>query len=177
MSSKNKNNKKANDDLFSEIDGSDSDSYSSRSESSSDDRSYSDDYTNMTDDTRSYASSLSSVKITPEFRQTVKKFLAYDDIIKTKTQEISEIKKLRKPCEDYILKYLESSKLEVINITNGSLQKTKQETKKALNAEIIKKSISKKINDPDLVTQIMDLMESSRKVTTKYNLKRTNKMG
>jgi hypothetical protein len=162
--SKNSNSKSKYDndiasELFSEINRSDSDFDSSSEDTFS--------------DTQSYASSLSSVKITPQFRENVKNFVAYDDLIKKKTQEISEIKKKRKPCEEAILKYLDNVNQHVIDITDGKLKKNKSETKKPLNSEIIKNSIATKINDPEIVKQIMELMESQRATNTQYSLKRT----
>jgi len=113
------------------------------------------------------------IKISKEFQENVIKFVKLDDLMRKKTQEMAELREQRKPCEEYILKYLDSIDESIINITDGKLRKNKSETKASINQDIIKKAISKKVTDPKLLDEIMKEMEESRPVNTHVNLKRT----
>lgn len=124
------------------------------------------------DDTRTETSKQSQIKVSKEFQENVVKFVKLDDIIAKKTKKLAELKAQRKPCEDYIIKYLDNIDEQVINITNGKIKKNKSETKGSLNADIIKKSISKKITDPVLLAEILKDMEDSRPTNTSVKLTR-----
>lgn len=113
------------------------------------------------------------LKISKEFQENVIKFVKLDDLMRKKQQELSELREQKKPCEEYILKYLDSIDENVINITDGKLRKNKSETKTSINQDIIKKAISKKITDQKLLDEILKEMEESRPTNTHVNLKRT----
>jgi len=114
------------------------------------------------------------IKITKEFQENVIKFVKLDDLIKKKQQEMSELKKKRKPCEEFILNYLDGIKENAIEITDGKLKKNKSEKKTALNQDIIKKSIMKSVQDPKIVEDIIKNMEDLRPLNKNTKLTRTN---
>ena len=116
----------------------------------------------------------SKIEISKEFQEKVVKYVKLDDLIRKKTEEIAELKKQRKPCEDYILKELETTGESVIDITNGKLRKNKAETKTALSQDIIKDVILSKIKDPNLVEGILKEMDDKRPVKSHVNIKRTH---
>lgn len=118
---------------------------------------------------------IDDVKVSKEFQENVVKFVKLDDLIRRKTKEVTELKKQRKPCEDYILKYLDDVDQTTIEITDGKLRKNKSETKKALNQDIIKATLTEKLTDPLDVQEILKLMENKRQLNTHVNLKRTGK--
>ena len=93
--------------------------------------------------------------------------------MRKKQQEMSELREQRKPCEQYILKYLDNVNENVIEITNGKLRKNKSETKAAVSQDVMKVAISEKIKDPKIVEEILKLMEEKRPMNTHVNLKRT----
>lgn len=113
------------------------------------------------------------LKITKEFQEMVVKFVKMDDLIRKKEKEVKELKTQRKPCEAFILEYLDKIGETVIEITGGKLRKNKSETKTPLTQEVIKDAIMEKIKDPLEVEQIISLMDTLRPKTERVNLKRT----
>ena len=113
------------------------------------------------------------VQISKQFQEYVVKFVKLDDLIRKKQNEITELKSQRKPCETYILKYLDEINENVIDITNGKLRKNKAETKVPLSQEIIKHAIIQKVKDPTMVEEIIKLMDK-RPTSVRVNLKRTS---
>ena len=144
-------------ELISEIDKRDDDSTS-----------YSDNESNYDD-----GKSVQSVKVSKEFQENVLKFVKLDDLVRKKQQELSELKEQRKPCEQYILQYLDKVDQNMIEISDGKLRKNKSETKAALSQDIIKASIAEKIKDPQIVEEILKNMENKRPLSTHINIKRT----
>lgn len=116
---------------------------------------------------------ISQMNISKEFQENVIKYVKMDDLVRRKEKEIKELKAQRKPCEDFILSYLEQVGENVIEITNGKLRRNKSETKVALNQDIIKKAIATKIQDPKQIQEVMMTMETLRPLNTRVNLKRT----
>ncbi len=116
---------------------------------------------------------LDKMKITKEFQENVVKFVKLDDLMRKKQEELAELRKKRKPCEEYILKYLDNIKENVIEITDGKLRKNKSETKQALSQDMIKGAILEKIEDPMIVEAILKSMEEKRPMNTHVNIKRT----
>jgi len=117
--------------------------------------------------------SINEIKISKEFQENVVKFVKLDDLMKKKQQEMTELREQKKPCEQFILKYLDDVNENVIEITDGKLRKNKSETKSAINQDIMKLAISEKIKDPQIVEDILKLMEEKRPMNSNVNLKRT----
>lgn len=113
------------------------------------------------------------VKVDDNFKEKVIKWIEYDDLIRQKEKECKELKNKRKELEEYVLKFLESNDINVIEIDGGKLRRNKSETKTALTNENIKKAIKKKYNDEKTVEEIMKLMDEMRPTKTHVNLKRT----
>lgn len=116
------------------------------------------------------------LQITEEFKEQVIRYVKFDDLIKKKNEEIKELKSKRKPCEEYILKYLDREDISCIDINDGKLRKNKSETKVPLTYDQIKDSIGKKVVDPKIVTDILKLMDERPKKVN-VNLKRTMNRG
>jgi len=114
------------------------------------------------------------IQITKEFRESVLKYVKIDDLIRKKQAEILELKNLKKPCEEYIIKYLDELDENIVELNDGKLVKNKVEQKVPLNQEIIKKAITDSVQDPDVVKIILDKMDK-RPTNVKVNLKRTVK--
>ncbi|MDX1702057.1 MAG: hypothetical protein R3250_15635 [Melioribacteraceae bacterium] len=112
-------------------------------------------------------------KITEEFKENVVKFVKLDDQIRERKREIRELESKRKPCEEFILKCLDSMNENVIEISNGKLRKNKSETKVPLNQDIIRTAILEKVQDPKQVSAIVGRMDELRPKKTRVNLKRT----
>ena len=114
-----------------------------------------------------------TIVVTKEFTENIVKYVTYDDIIKQKDDEIKELKKKRAPHEKYITDYLVKLNEEGIGITNGALKITKSQSKAPVSGDSIKDVISKKIKDQKMVEEILADIESTRKTSTKTNLKRS----
>src|SRR3990170_1460294 len=114
------------------------------------------------------------VEVSKEFREHVVKYVKIDDIIRKKDQEIRDLKSMRRPCEEYILKYLDEIDETTIEIGDGKLRKNKSENKVPLNKDYMKIILMKKLGNAQLVNNILDEFENRpKKIQT--NLKRTGK--
>jgi hypothetical protein len=111
--------------------------------------------------------------VSKEFEENVIKFVKYDNQIRSKTADIKELKQKRKPCEEFILNYLNQINEKEIEITGGKLRRNKSETKQSVNSDIIKKTLTDKIQNPKLISDILKSLEENRPLKTHINLKRT----
>lgn len=109
------------------------------------------------------------------FQENVVKYVKIDDMIKKRQAEIRELRKLLKPCEQVILEFLQENKQETVVITEGKLQSKTTETKAPLTQAIIKEAITRKVNNAELVEEILLLMDELRVKRVKVNLKRQKK--
>lgn len=114
------------------------------------------------------------VNVSTEFQENVIKFVKIDDLTKKKQKEMSELRTQKKPCEEYVLSYLDQIGETVIEITSGKLRKNKSETKVPLTIEIIKQAIETEVTDPIKVAKIMKKMDDLRPKNVRTNLKRTS---
>ena len=121
--------------------------------------------------------------VSNEFKEKVIAYKKYDDVIRQKMDEIKELKSKRKPCEEFIIKYLESKNAPFVNIKDGKLIKNKSESKGSLKAELIKEAILEGIKEEklpnddvksnDITAKIMDIMDNKRSKTVNIKLRRT----
>ena len=111
--------------------------------------------------------------VSKEFEENVIKYVKYDNQIRVKTADIKELKEKRKPCEEFILNYLNQIDEKEIEITGGKLRRNKSETKQSVNSDLIKKTLVEKIQDPKLIGDILKSLEENRPLKTHVNLKRT----
>ncbi len=114
------------------------------------------------------------VSVSKEFQENVIKFVKIDDLMRKKQKEVTELRSQRKPCEEYVLSYLDQIGETVIEINTGKLRKNKSETKVPLNQDIIKKAMGAHIKDPKVIEEIMKKMDELRPKNTRVNLKRTS---
>ncbi len=114
-----------------------------------------------------------AVQVPKELQSKVKDYVQLDNDIRAKSKELAELKKKRKPLEEYVLKYLDIVGEKVIEINDGKLIRNKAETKVPLTKDHIKDSIKKRVQNPDDVEYIMGLLDTERPTKTRINLKRT----
>lgn len=136
-------------------------------------------FSNYTQDTESddeIDKEAKEVQITKEFQENVIKYVKLHDLINKKNEEIRELKKMKKPCEDFILKYLDKFDVNYVEVTDGKLRKNKSENKVPLSQDIIKEAIAKKVTDPKVVEEILNSIEK-RPTKTAVNIKRTKNRG
>ena len=118
-----------------------------------------------------------------EFKENVIIYIKCDDLIRKRMQEIKDLKASRKPCEEFIIKYLQEKDAPFVNCKDGKLIKNKSESKGGLKIDIIKSAItegikSEKLTDDevravDITSKIMNIMESKRPKVVRVNIKRT----
>jgi len=120
-----------------------------------------------------------------EFKDKVIKYVKVDDMIRKKMEEIKELKTQKKPCEDYIIRYLEKQDAGFVTVAGGKLIKNESEAKAPLKTDIIKEAIKEGIKTKKLVDsndlakcdkiteEILELMEKKRPMQKRVNLKRT----
>jgi len=123
--------------------------------------------------------------VTNEFKEKVIGYMKIDDMIRKRTEEIKELKNKKKPCEEYIIRFLEKEDAGFVNVNGGKLVKNETETKGPLKAAIIKEAIKEGMQIEKLVSpediekcnriteDIFELMEKKRPVQKRVNLRRT----
>jgi predicted flavoprotein YhiN len=143
----------------------------------------SEDYSeNIDNEEKSITEEAKNNFLTNEFKEKVNKFIHIDDRIRAKQNEIKELKNKRKPCEDFIIEYLQQCQEEIINTKDGKLVKKESSTKGGLKMDIIKDSIlekskNEKIFDSEdkynrFLESIIELMDKKRPIKKKVNLRR-----
>jgi hypothetical protein len=117
------------------------------------------------------------IAVSKEFQENVIKFVTLDNLTRRKDLEAKEIKQQRKPCEDFVLKYLSTLEENAVDITGGHLRVNKSEQKMPVTKDMIKDAIKKKVANPEVVEAILKDIEESRPKKTRVNLKRTYNRG
>lgn len=117
------------------------------------------------------------VQISRKFQENVVKYVKYDDLIKKKKEEIKLLNAELKPCEEYILKYLDKCDDKTVHITGGKLKKDRRESKQSIKQEHIKETLLEKIKDPQMVEDIMRSVDDKRETKETFNIKRTKVAG
>lgn len=127
------------------------------------------------------------VFITNYFKETVQKYVYYDNLIRNKQQEIKNLKKQKEISEKYILEYLDKIDEKLIKMKDGNLIKNESQTKAPLKMDMIKQAIGERTRDSKLfsteenytqfIESIVELMDKKRPVKKRVNIKRTFKRG
>ena len=147
----------------------------SKLQSKEEDSKEEDSYENYTDDTISddeIENDAEELQVSKEFQENVIKYVKLHDLIQKRNDEIRELKKQKKPCEEFILRYLDKVDVGHVDITDGKLRKNKSENKVPLSQDIIKNAIGSKITDPILINEIIKSIEN-RPTKSQTNIKRT----
>lgn len=122
--------------------------------------------------------------MTNEFKEKVIAYLKCDDLIRKKMDEIKELKQQKKPCEEFILSFMENKDAPFVKVKGGKLIRNKSETKEGLKPETIRTAIVSSllseglIKDDeskaiDLTQKIFNVADEKRGKTVRVNLKRT----
>jgi hypothetical protein len=112
-------------------------------------------------------------KVSPEFVQSVKQYIAIDDKlreIREKTKSLTTEKKQR---EEFILNYLQAIDENVLDVQDGKLRRNISKTQTPLKKEHIQKSLAEILGDSNKATSITDLIIKSRPTVERVTLKRT----
>ena len=116
-------------------------------------------------------------KVSPEFVQSVKKYLEVDDKLRKLREETKTLTTNRKQNEEFILNYLQTIDENVIDVADGKLKRNVSKTPTPLKKETIQKALTDIMGDSIKAQAMTDQIIKSRPMVEKITLKRTkNKM-
>jgi hypothetical protein len=108
-----------------------------------------------------------------QFKNLVCEWVKLDDIIRSKNNELKEIKNDKKQIEDYILGCMDKLDENVIDISDGKLRVNKTKSKSGLNKNYIQETLAELTQDPTKATNMTKHIIENRPTTERINLKRT----
>jgi len=111
--------------------------------------------------------------VSPEFVNSVKKYLEVDDKLKEYRDMIKKLSTDKKEKEEYILNYLQSIEESVIDVRDGKLRRNISKTQAPLKKELIQKTLTEIVGDAIKAQSITDQMMKSRPIVERVTLKRT----
>ena len=112
-------------------------------------------------------------KISPEFVQSVKKYLDVDNKLESLKKDIKLLTTEKKEKEDFILNYLQSIDEKVIDVADGKLRRNISKTQAPLKKETIQKALTDIVGDSIKATAMTEQIIKSRPIVERVTLKRT----
>jgi len=111
--------------------------------------------------------------VSPEFVNTVKKYLEIDDKLKEYRETIKKLTSDKKDKEDFILNYLQTIEESVIDVRDGKLRRNISKTQAPLKKEMIHKTLTEIVGDAIKAQSMTDQIIKSRPIVERVTLKRT----
>jgi hypothetical protein len=111
--------------------------------------------------------------VSPEFVNTVKKYLEIDDKLKEIKEMTKKLTSDKKEKEDFILNYLQSIEESVIDVRDGKLRRNISKTQTPLKKEHIHKTLTDIVGDSIKAQTMTDQIIKSRPIVERVTLKRT----
>jgi len=111
--------------------------------------------------------------VSPEFVNTVKKYLEIDDKLKEIRETIKKLTSDKKDKEDFILNYLQSIEESVIDVRDGKLRRNISKTQAPLKKEHIHKTLTDIVGDSLKAQAMTDQIIKSRPTVERVTLRRT----
>ena len=111
--------------------------------------------------------------VSPEFVNTVKKYLEIDDKLKEIKEMTKKLTSDKKEKEDFILNYLQSIEESVIDVRDGKLRRNISKTQSPLKKEHIHKTLTDIVGDSIKAQAMTDQIIKSRPTVERVTLKRT----
>lgn len=108
-----------------------------------------------------------------QFKEIVIQYVNLDDLLRSKNEEIKEIKKDKKEIEEYIIECMEKLNEGVIDISDGKLRLNKTKTKTGLKESYLEESLQKLTNDNQKAQLMTKQILENRPVKERVNIKRT----
>jgi len=112
-------------------------------------------------------------KISPEFIQSVKKYLEVDDKLREIREKTKKLNTEKKQEEEFILNYLQTIDEKMIDVKDGKLRRNISKTQSPLKKETIQKALTDIVGDSSKATAMTDQIIKSRPLVEKVTLKRT----
>lgn len=99
------------------------------------------------------------VNVSEDFKTNIRAYIKIDNEIREKQEELKELKSTRKPCEEFILSFLDKLDRKELEAGDNKLRKNKSETKKKIDNDNIIKSISTKLKNPEMVKRVSNKLK------------------
>lgn len=124
------------------------------------------------------------IVITNDVKEKVISYVRIDEAIRKKNEEIKNLKKMRKPCEEILIKFLEGAQQDFMDLgdTDGKIIRTERKHKAPLKIGIIKEAIKEHliaenmIDDEErcnsILNDIAKLIDNKRPMTNKVSIRR-----
>lgn len=112
-------------------------------------------------------------KVSPEFVDNVKKYLAVDDKIRELRDQNKKLIQEKKQKEEFILNYLQQVDEKMIDVPDGKLRRNVSKTQAPLKKETIHKALTDIMGDATKALDITDKIIKSRPTVERVTLKRT----
>lgn len=119
-------------------------------------------------------------EIDNEFKKNVIEYVRIDDQIRERNQEVKELKKNKKPCEDFIIRFLDSKEETLVNLTGQRITRTQSNNKAALKQEMILNTLIEEFKKNSTEEEakekaelLLENMNNKRPTTIRNKLKRT----
>ena len=112
-------------------------------------------------------------KVSPEFVQSVKKYIEVDDKLKEYKEKMKQLTSEKKDREDFILTYLQTIDESEIGVQDGKLRRNISKTQAPLKKEYICKSLTEIFGDANKAAAVTDKIIKSRPMVERVTLKRT----
>lgn len=120
------------------------------------------------------------VEISNEFKKNVIEYVRIDDQIREHNREVKELKKNIKPCEDFIIRFLDSKEETLVNLSGQRITRTQTNNKAALKQEMILNTLVEEFQKNSTEAEakqkaelLLESMNNKRPTTTRNKLKRT----
>ena len=111
--------------------------------------------------------------VSPEFVETVKKYLEIDDKLKNIREITKKLTSDKKEKEEFILNYLQSIEESVIDVRDGKLRRNISKTQAPLKKETIQKALTEIVGDSIKASAMTEQIIKSRPTVERITLKRT----
>ena len=112
-------------------------------------------------------------KVSPEFVQSVKKYLEVDDKLREYKEQTKLLSKEKKSQEEFILSYLARIEENILDVPNGKLKRNVSKTQAPLKKETICKALTEVVGDSVKATTLTEHIIKSRPIVERITLKRT----
>ena len=101
----------------------------------------------------------------------IKKWLESENKINSLQKELKEIKKNKKQLTSELTEIMKNKQLECIDVTQGQILYTKNQSKKGINKKYLTETLGKFYEDPDRAKELCEFILDNRETTVKENIR------
>ena len=103
--------------------------------------------------------------------EKIKKWLESESKINSLQKELKEIKKIKKQLSIDLSEIMKSKQLECIDVSQGQILYTKQQTKKGINKKYLADILTKFYKDQDHAKEVCEYILENRESSIKENIR------